>query len=58
VLSLLVTGASNKAMAAQLNVSENTVKSHLSHIFDKLNAQSRAEAVAIALRRGLVKPNR
>lgn len=54
VLKLLVAGASNKMIAAQLNVSENTVKSHLSHIFDKLQVQSRAEAVAAALQRGIV----
>ncbi len=54
VLKLLVAGASNKVIAAQLNVSENTVKSHLSHIFDKLQVQSRAEAVAVALQRGIV----
>lgn len=54
VLKLVVAGASNKAIAAQLNVSENTVKSHLSHIFDKLQVQSRAEAVAVALQRGIV----
>src|SRR5262249_8817070 len=54
VLRLLVEGASNKAIAARLNLSENTVKSHISHIFGKLNVQSRAEAVAVALQRGLV----
>lgn len=54
VLRLLVQGASNKAIAAQLNLSENTVKSHISHIFTKLDVQSRAEAVAVALQRGLV----
>jgi DNA-binding NarL/FixJ family response regulator len=54
VLRLLVAGSSNKAIASQLNLSENTVKSHLSHIFDKLDVQSRAEAVAVALQRGLV----
>jgi DNA-binding NarL/FixJ family response regulator len=54
VLRLLVSGASNKIIASQINLSENTVKSHLSHIFDKLNVQSRAEAVAVALQRGLV----
>jgi DNA-binding NarL/FixJ family response regulator len=54
VLRLLVAGASNKAIAAQLNLSENTIKTHLSHIFGKLRVQSRAEAVAAALQRGLV----
>ena len=54
VLRLLVAGASNKSIAAQLTLSENTVKSHISHIFGKLNVQSRAEAVSVALQRGLV----
>lgn len=54
VLRLLVSGASNKAIAVRLMLSENTVRSHVSHILQKLNAQSRGEAVAIALRRGLV----
>lgn len=54
VLTLLVEGASNKAIATRLHLSENTVKTHLSHIFSKLAVQSRAEAVAVALQRGLV----
>jgi DNA-binding NarL/FixJ family response regulator len=49
-----VAGASNKAIAARLNLSENTIKTHLSRIFAKLDVQSRAEAVAAALTRGLV----
>jgi DNA-binding NarL/FixJ family response regulator len=58
VLRLLAGGASNKAIAAQLNLSENTIKTHLSHIFGKLHVQNRAEAVAVALQRGLVPPDR
>ena len=54
VLRLLVDGASNKGIAQRLSLSENTVKAHLSHIFNKLGVQSRAEAVAVALQRGLV----
>jgi DNA-binding NarL/FixJ family response regulator len=54
VLRLLVAGASNRAIAAQLGLSENTVKTHLSRIFGKLGVQSRTEAVAAALQRGLV----
>jgi DNA-binding NarL/FixJ family response regulator len=54
VLRLLVAGASNKVLAARLNLSENTIKSHISHIFGKLGVQSRAEAVAVALQRGMV----
>lgn len=57
VLSLLVRGESNKQIAAALDLSENTIKSHLSRIFDKLDARSRTEAVSIALQRGLVPPH-
>ena len=53
-LRLPVGGASSKAIAAQLNLSENTVKSHLGHIFRKLNAQGVAVAVSAALQGGLV----
>ena len=56
VLALLVRGASNKGIAHQLRLSENTVKAHVAHIFNKLGVQSRAEAVAVALQRGLVDP--
>lgn len=54
VLRLLVVGASNKQIAARLALSENTIKTHLSNIFSKLNVQSRAEAVAVALQRKLL----
>jgi len=54
VLRLLPSGASNKAIALQLGLSENTIKSHISHIFGKLGVQSRAEAVSLAVQRGLV----
>lgn len=54
VLRLLVAGASNKELAARLALSENTIKTHISRIFAKLHVQSRAEAVAVALQRGLV----
>lgn len=58
VLQLLVAGASNKAIAASLQLSEHTIKSHLYRIFSKLGVQSRAEAVAQAFQRRLVEPNR
>jgi DNA-binding NarL/FixJ family response regulator len=54
VLRLLARGDSNKEIAAQLTLSENTIKTHLSRIFDKLNARSRTEAVTIAMQRGLL----
>jgi NarL family two-component system response regulator LiaR len=54
VLALLVQGLSNAGIAAQLVVSESTAKFHVSNILAKLQAGSRAEAVAIALQGGLV----
>jgi NarL family two-component system response regulator LiaR len=54
VLALLVQGLSNAGIAAQLVVSESTAKFHVSNILAKLQAGSRAEAVAIALQSGLV----
>ena len=54
VLNLLADGLPNKAIAANLGVSEETVKFHLAAIFGKLGASNRTEAVRIALRRGLV----
>jgi DNA-binding NarL/FixJ family response regulator len=58
VLRLLPSGSSNKTIAVQLDVSENTVKTHLSHIFSKLSVQSRAEAVSVAIQRGLLHVDR
>jgi DNA-binding NarL/FixJ family response regulator len=54
VLRLVVAGLRNKEIAADLGVSENTVKFHLRNILDKLHAQSRSEVVARAVREGLV----
>jgi DNA-binding NarL/FixJ family response regulator len=54
VLRLVVAGERNKEIAAELAISENTVKYHLRNILDKLHAQSRAEVVARAVREGLV----
>lgn len=54
VLALMAKGLSNKEIAQKLSVSENTVKSHITHIFEKLNVSSRTEAVTAALRAGLL----
>lgn len=54
VLQHVANGLQNRSIAEALHVSEETVKSHLSNIMRKLAANSRAEAVAAALRRSLI----
>jgi DNA-binding NarL/FixJ family response regulator len=53
VLALMVAGLSNRAMAQRLIVGEETVKSHVSAIYRKLDVPDRAQAIALALREGL-----
>lgn len=55
VLRELAVGRANKEIAAGLGISEGTVKVHLAHLFDKLGVSSRTEAIAVAVRRGLVR---
>ncbi len=54
LLHWMVEGYSNKAIAKELFISENTVKYHIRNIFQKLEVQNRTEAVAYALREGLI----
>ncbi len=54
VLRLVAAGKSNKEIAASLKISERTVKFHVTAIFNKLGAENRAQAVAIAAERHLV----
>lgn len=54
VLALLAQGAANKEIAAKLTITERTVKAHVTSIFNKLGVNSRTEAVAVALRSGLL----
>ena len=55
VLRMIVGGMSNKEIAYGLDVSENTVKSHVSNIFDKLGVSDRTSAATTAIKRGLVR---
>ncbi|MEU6545026.1 response regulator transcription factor [Streptomyces sp. NPDC046859] len=54
VLVMLARGKANKEIARELRIGEQTVKTYVSHIFDKLGVHSRTQAVAHALRLGLV----
>lgn len=54
VLSLAARGFTNKAIGVQLNISDRTVQGHLAHIFGKLQANSRTEAVMRAVSLGWI----
>lgn len=58
VLELASHGSTNKEIADILGVSENTVKNHMQNILNKLRLDNRAQAVAFALREGLLAPRR
>lgn len=55
VLRLMAKGDANKEIAAQLHITDSTVKTHISSIFQKLSAKDRTEAVTLAIRRGIIK---
>ena len=54
ILEAIAAGLSTREIAARLFVSENTVKTHASRLFDKLNARRRTQAVQIAKEAGLI----
>jgi DNA-binding NarL/FixJ family response regulator len=54
VLKLIALGNANKEIAAQLSVREDTVKSHVGNILEKLGANDRTHAVTIGLKRGII----
>ena len=54
ILLLVATGLSNRQIAGQLDISENTVKVHVRNIFAKINVASRTEASIYAVRQGLI----
>jgi DNA-binding NarL/FixJ family response regulator len=56
VLRYLARGNSNPQIARELNISVNTVKTHISHILEKLNLENRTQAAAYAVHKRLVEP--
>jgi DNA-binding NarL/FixJ family response regulator len=54
VLAELVSGATNEEISARLHIGTQTVKSHLSNIYDKLGVRRRSHAVRVALSHGLI----
>lgn len=54
VLGLIADGSTNKQIAESLTISENTVRHHVNSIMDKLNVSDRTEAVATAIRSGVL----
>ena len=54
VLRLVAAGNANKEIAAQLSITEETVKGHVTNVLTKLDARDRTHAVTIALKRGII----
>ena len=54
ILQKVANGSTTKQVASELGISPHTVKTHLERIFEKLGANDRAQAVAIAIRSGIV----
>jgi len=54
VLDLMAKGVSNKDIADRLSITQSTVKTHVTSIFQKLNVTTRTEAVTTALKRGII----
>jgi DNA-binding NarL/FixJ family response regulator len=55
VLHCLVDGLTTMQIASRLFISENTVKTHVRHIFEKLEVSNRAEAVGKSMQMGLIR---
>lgn len=54
ILTLVAKGSTNKEIAAELDISDNTVRHHVNSIMEKLNVSDRTEAVATAIRSGVL----
>ena len=55
VLRMIVGGMSNKEIAFALDVTENTVQTHIKNIFDKIGVSDRTSAATLAIKHGLVR---
>ncbi len=55
VLAVMATGAANKQIASDLSIGQSTVKTHIVRIFNKLGVSGRTEAVAEAVKKGIIK---
>ncbi len=55
VLQLMAKGSANKQIAADLSITESTVKTHVANIFQKLEINHRTEAVTKAMSQGIIK---
>ena len=56
IVAAIVSGCSNREIATKFTLSEDTVKHHLTHIFDKLGVSNRLELAMFAVNRGLARP--
>ena len=54
ILKLIAVGQANKQIARRLDISEKTVRNHVSNMYEKLHIYDRAQAVLYAVRKGLV----
>jgi DNA-binding NarL/FixJ family response regulator len=55
ILNAIVEGKANKEIAYDLNITENTVKTHVKNVFEKLGVSDRTSAATLAIKRGLVR---
>ena len=55
ILRMIVGGMSDREVAFALDIRENTVKTHITNVFDKMGASDRASAATLAIKHGLVK---
>jgi DNA-binding NarL/FixJ family response regulator len=55
ILARVAKGRANKEIAAELGIAEDTVKRHISNVFQKLEVSDRAQATAEAIRRGIIR---